>query len=182
LIVGLLAFAQRLGGWEHKPLARCLGFTAGALFVMWCFLFLPSWVGWTALAAVWTTSLWFIFSWTQEPLKRLLNRPSRLGVIQISKRPAENVSTTPAPKNHPEATQSPLRVEFVPEGLQGKLVFKTRGKPLRIHRIGDLTCEEIYRTEYEINLLAQAFAELDQSRPLECRISGIRNRDTRTSA
>jgi hypothetical protein len=41
LIAGLLAFAQRLGGWEHKPLARCIGMLSAGLFVWWCFLFVP---------------------------------------------------------------------------------------------------------------------------------------------
>jgi hypothetical protein len=42
LIVGLLAFARNLGGWENKPLARGLGITAAILFVWWCFLLFPA--------------------------------------------------------------------------------------------------------------------------------------------
>src|ERR1039458_4838610 len=67
LIVGLLAFAQRLGGWEHKTLARLLGVTVVGLCVAWCFLFLPAWAGWGAAATGWSIFLWLMFAWTHHP-------------------------------------------------------------------------------------------------------------------
>ena len=92
LIVGMFALAQRLGGWEHKPLARGVGIAAGALFVAWCFLFFASWIGWTVAAAVWSICLWFIFTWvrksvdeTREPTKGPeIGRPGTLHQERIT--------------------------------------------------------------------------------------------------
>jgi hypothetical protein len=65
-ILALLALAQRLGGWEHKLIAKCLGLAGAGLLVAWCFLFLPTWCGWVSAAVVWSIFLWFVFSWTQK--------------------------------------------------------------------------------------------------------------------
>ena len=48
LIVGLLALAQRLGNWEHKLLARCLGVVCAGLLIAWPFLFLSGSAAWLA--------------------------------------------------------------------------------------------------------------------------------------
>ena len=66
LMVGILALAQRLGGWESKLLARGLSIATAALFVAWCFLFFPSWVGWTVAALAWSLLLWFVFIWVRK--------------------------------------------------------------------------------------------------------------------
>jgi len=76
LIVALLAFAQRLGGWEHKTLARCLGVTAVGLVIAWCFLFLPAWAGWGAAAVGWSVCLWFLCLWTRHPTSAVRQLPS----------------------------------------------------------------------------------------------------------
>lgn len=73
LILALMAFAQKLGGWEHKPAARGLGVVSGSLLIAWAFLVLPIWCAWPVAILVWSTCLWFIFLWTKlggrrEPL------------------------------------------------------------------------------------------------------------------
>ena len=67
LMVGLLALAQRLGGWQNKPLARCLGITAAGCFVAWCFLLFPAWCGWASAVIVGSICLRFIITWTRKP-------------------------------------------------------------------------------------------------------------------
>jgi hypothetical protein len=92
---------------------------------------------------------------------------------------------TPGPDTHESTGMahggSPLRVEYVTDGLQGKLIVKTRGKPLRVLNFGDLVCEEIYSNNYEPIPLSHAFREIDQGTSLECQIAGFQNRETRTS-
>lgn len=61
LIVGVSAFAQRLGGWENKPLAVVLAVAAAGLFVAWCFLFIPTPVAWGGALLAWSIGLWFLF-------------------------------------------------------------------------------------------------------------------------
>ena len=77
LIVTVLAFAQRLGGWEHKPLARGLSIAAGGLFVAWCFLFSPMWFGWMVAAIIWSICLWFISTWVRTPVDHTRERPPK---------------------------------------------------------------------------------------------------------
>lgn len=92
--------------------------------------------------------------------------------------PAANAPSTSAGKAD---SPSPLRIEFATEGSKERFNFKTRGRPIVVSRTGDLTCEELYRSEYELNLLARVFPEVDQSTPLECGISGFRDRNTNDS-
>jgi hypothetical protein len=66
LIVGLLAIAQRLGGWEHKPLARVLGITCAVLFAGWLFLFLPKWIASTLTALVFIVVAFFAVTWIRQ--------------------------------------------------------------------------------------------------------------------
>lgn len=61
LMVAMLALAQRLGRWEHRPTAVGLCVAVAGLFVAWCFLFFPPWFGCVAAAIVWSIGLWFIF-------------------------------------------------------------------------------------------------------------------------
>jgi hypothetical protein len=60
LIFTVLAFAQRLGGWEHKPTARVLLVGAGGLVVWWLTLVFPLWgAGICCGAGLIIFSIWF---------------------------------------------------------------------------------------------------------------------------
>jgi len=63
LIVGMLGLAQRLGDWRNRPLARCLGIAASALFGAWCFLILTAPLAWGVAAVVGVIDLWFLIRW-----------------------------------------------------------------------------------------------------------------------
>ncbi len=69
LIVGLLAFAQRLGNWQNKQLARVLSIITAGLFVAWCFLLFQSWVGWLTATVLSSICAWFLRTWMQESEK-----------------------------------------------------------------------------------------------------------------
>src|SRR5271170_4869596 len=59
LIFTVLAFAQRLGGWVHKPTARGLLVVAGGLLIWWLTLVFPIWgAGICCGAALIVFSLW----------------------------------------------------------------------------------------------------------------------------
>ena len=66
LLVGMLALAQRLGGWENKIVARCLGIGAALLFITWCFLVFPLRIAIPVAGAAWSVVLWFVFPWFQK--------------------------------------------------------------------------------------------------------------------
>jgi hypothetical protein len=76
-IVAMFAFARQLGGWEHRVLAKCLAIVAAGLFVAWCFLFFPIWIGCASAAIVWSICLWFIFGWVRN---RTSSGPTDAGV------------------------------------------------------------------------------------------------------
>lgn len=63
LVFAVLALAQRLGSFENKQLAKLLAGLAACLFVAWCFLLFPVWVGWAASAIVWSGGLWLVCAW-----------------------------------------------------------------------------------------------------------------------
>jgi hypothetical protein len=61
LLVGILAFAQRLAAWENKPLGNLLAVAASGGLVAWCFVYLPTSVAWGVAALAWSVGLWFLF-------------------------------------------------------------------------------------------------------------------------
>jgi hypothetical protein len=66
LIVGTLALAQRLGGWESKPLARSLGVLTTCLLIAWFFMFFPASVAWTLSIAAAGVLTFFTTKWLNE--------------------------------------------------------------------------------------------------------------------
>jgi hypothetical protein len=66
LIVGLFGYAQRLGGWKNRVLARWLNVAGAGLFVAWGFLFFPPWIGWICAALVWSGCLWYLIPWLRK--------------------------------------------------------------------------------------------------------------------
>jgi len=66
LIVGILAFGQRPGGWEHRIAGRFLGILAAGLFAAWSYLEFPIWLACVVTVVLWSVCLWFVFTWVQK--------------------------------------------------------------------------------------------------------------------
>ena len=62
----VLGLAQRFGNYQNKQLARYLNIFAAGLFVIWCFLLFPSWVGWASAVVLSSVCVWFLRTWTLE--------------------------------------------------------------------------------------------------------------------
>jgi hypothetical protein len=58
VILGILAFAQRLGGWEHKRIGAMLGYVAAIGGVFWAFSFRSKPLAWLITAAIVAFVIW----------------------------------------------------------------------------------------------------------------------------
>jgi hypothetical protein len=96
-----------------------------------------------------------------------------IGNRQPKSREAKEPRANPSPAL---STGPALRVDYIDgRGTEARLRFSTRGKPVRIHGVGELICEARYGTSSEVDLLTRVFPEVDARHPLECRISGVRD-------
>jgi hypothetical protein len=71
LIFAVLAFGQRLGGWENPKLGRLFGFIAASLGVSWCFLFLPPPFDWVVTLVISWICLWYVYGWIYQPPREI---------------------------------------------------------------------------------------------------------------
>ena len=125
LIFTIFGLAQRLSGWENRPLASCLGIAAIGLFLAWCFLFFPAPVAWGVAAVVWSTGLWFVF-----PLVRKSVDDKR-GPTAVTSLPLIDTGPDPA------VALNVVGKQLERAGPDTKWVFKSKLRIMLTSEIGD---------------------------------------------
>ncbi len=97
-MLGILAFAQRLGAWQNKHLARLIAIIDGGCLIAWSQLFLPSPWNWLASMLVVVLMTWPAQFWLKQYLSEHGQRKSESAAdVQAagSLQPAESADSIP---------------------------------------------------------------------------------------